>query len=294
MNRLPLETRVRILSMLVEGSSMRSVSRLTGTSINTVMKLLVEAGEIAELFHDKAVHGLKTANLQCDEIWSFCYAKKANISKMKTVQPDAGDIWTFTGIDRDSKIIVSWHVGSRSAGAAQQFLQDTAARIDTPVQVSTDAFAGYAGAVAAAFPATTDYGQIIKKYSQTADVGPSRKYSPGVCIAADRAVIFGNPDKDLISTSHVERMNLNMRMGMRRFTRLTNAFSKKFENYCNALALYFYHYNFCRQHKTLGKTPAQAAGLTTEALTMEHLCKLMDAANAPQPRGPYKKREISN
>jgi IS1 family transposase len=291
MNKLPLETRVRILSMLVEGSSMRSVSRVCDVSINTVTKLLVEAGEAAESFHDKTVRGLQTANLQCDEIWSFCVAKKGNVPKMKAPNPDAGDIWTFTALDRDSKMIVSWFAGDRTQSAAQKFLTDTSARIDTPVQVSTDGFQGYESAVAASFPAGTDYGQIQKKYGTTTDRGPARRYSPGVCIGASREVIAGNPDEKMISTSHVERMNLNMRMGMRRFTRLTNAFSKKFENHCNALALYFFHYNFCRIHKSLRTSPAQAANVTDELLDMTHLCAIMDAANPPKKRGTYKKRE---
>lgn len=288
MNKLPLETRVRILNMLVEGSSMRSVSRVCDVSINTVTKLLVDAGEAAEAFHDRTMTGLRTANLQVDEIWSFCVAKKVNVPKMKSVNPDAGDIWTFTSLDRDSKVIVSWFAGDRTQSAAQKFLTDTAARIVTPVQVSTDGFQGYESAVAASFPAGTAYGQIQKKYGTTADRGPARRYSPGVCIGADREAIAGNPDKAMISTSHVERMNLNMRMGMRRFTRLTNAFSKKFENHCNALALYFFHYNFCRIHKSLRTSPAQAAGITSELLSMEHLCKLMDDANPPKKRGPYR------
>ncbi len=292
MNKLPLETRVRILNMLVEGSSMRSVSRVCDVSINTVTKLLVEAGEAAEAFHDKTVYGLKTANLQADEIWSFCMAKKVNVAKMKTPHADAGDIWTFTALDRDSKMIVSWHAGDRSELSARAFLKDTAARIDTPVQVSTDGFRGYENAVAVAFPAGTSYGQIKKVYGATADKGPARRYSPGVCISAEREAMFGAPDEAMISTSHVERMNLNMRMGMRRFTRLTNAFSKKFENHCNALALYFFHYNFCRIHKSLRTSPAQAAGVTDELLSMEHICAIMDVTNQPKKRGPYKKKAV--
>jgi IS1 family transposase len=291
MNKLPLETRVRILNMLVEGSSMRSVSRVCDVSINTVTKLLVEAGEAAEAFHDRTVNGLKTTQLQCDEIWSFCMAKKVNVAKMKTPHADAGDIWTFTALDRDSKMIVSWHAGDRSELSARAFLKDTAGRIVTPVQVSTDGFRGYENAVAVSFPTGTAYGQIKKVYGTTSDKGPARRYSPGVCIAAEREVITGKPDEAMISTSHVERMNLNMRMGMRRFTRLTNAFSKKFENHCNALALYFFHYNFCRIHKTLRVSPAQEAGVTDELLSMEHLCAIMDAANPPKKRGPYKKQE---
>ena len=289
MNKLPLEKRVQILNMLVEGSSMRSIERVAGVSINTVSKLLVEAGLAAERFHDVTVRGLKTTQLQADEIWSFCVAKEGNVRKMKTVRPDAGDVWTFTALDRDSKMMVSWFVGDRTLGAATAFMQDAASRIDSAVQVSTDGMASYPAAVAAAFPAGTSYGQIRKVYGPSHEKGTARRYSPPVCIAAERDDVSGTCDKAMISTSHVERMNLNMRMGMRRFTRLTNAFSKKLDNHCFALALYFFHYNFCRQHKSLRVSPAMAAGVTDELLSMEHLCRLMDEANPPKKRGPYKK-----
>jgi IS1 family transposase len=259
-------------------------------SINTVTKILVEAGQAAEPFHDRTVTGLKTSQLQCDEIWSFCAAKEGNITKMKTTRPDAGDVWTFTALDRDSKMIVSWYVGDRTIGDATRFMQDAASRIDGSVQVSTDGMNAYPAAVAAAFPEGTSYGQIRKVFGSSHEKGPARRYSPPVCISAEKDEVFGKCDKAMISTSHVERMNLNMRMGMRRFTRLTNAFSKKLENHCNALALYFFHYNFCRQHKTLRVSPAQEAGITDELLSMESLCTIMDAAKQSKPRGPYKKK----
>ncbi len=291
MNKLPLEKRVHILTMLVEGVSMRSISRVADVSINTVTKLLIEAGQAAEAFHDRTVNGLQTSQLQCDEIWSYCYAKQGNVKKMKAENADAGDVWTFTALDRDSKMIVSWFAGNRSNNSAEAFLGDAAGRIVTPVQVTTDGFKGYEMAMQKTFGNQVDnsYGQIKKVYAATSDKGPARRYSPGVCVSADREARFGNPDEKMISTSHVERMNLNMRMGMRRFTRLTNAFSKKLDNHLHALALYFFHYNFCRQHKSLRTSPAQAAGVTDELLTMEHLCAIMDAANPPKPRGPYKK-----
>jgi IS1 family transposase len=288
MNKLPLEKRVQILNMLVEGSSMRSIERVAGVSINTVSKLLVEAGKAAEAFHDKTVHGLKTAQLQCDEIWSFCYAKKVNVPTMKSQPEYAGDIWTFTALDRTSKMIVSWVAANRSHDSALRLMEDASDRISGDLQISTDGFPGYERAVAAAFAKRASYGQVVKKYGAAPDKGPERKYSPGVCIAAEREVISGTPDEAMISTSHVERMNLNMRMGMRRFTRLTNAFSKKYGNHCDALALYFFHYNFCRQHKSLRVSPAMAAGVTDERLSMEHLCRIMDEANPPKKRGPYK------
>jgi IS1 family transposase len=288
MNKLPLKTRVRILNMLVEGSSMRSIERVVGVSINTVSKLLIEAGQTAERFHDETVRGLTTAQLQCDEIWSFCYAKKLNIPKLKGEPEFAGDIWTFTALDRASKMIVSWVAADRSYDSALRLMNDASDRIPGDLQISTDGFRGYERAVEAAFAKRAAYGQVVKKYGAAPDTGPERKYSPGVCIAAEREVVSGNPDQAMISTSHVERMNLNMRMGMRRFTRLTNAFSKKYSNHCDALALYFFHYNFCRIHKSLRTSPAQAAGVTDESLDMTHLCKLMDDANPAKKRGPYK------
>lgn len=289
MNKLPLEKRVQILNMLVEGSSMRSIERVAGVSINTVTKLLVDAGKAAEAFHDRTVHGLQTAQLQCDEIWSFCYAKKGNISRIKGEPEFAGDIWTFTALDRTSKMIVSWVAADRSLDSATRLLEDASDRITGDLQISTDGFSGYERAVQKAFADRASHGAIQKKYGAAPDKGPERKYSPGICIAAEREVISGNPDEAMISTSHVERMNLNMRMGMRRFTRLTNAFSKKYANHCDALALYFFHYNFCRQHKSLRVSPAMAAGVTDELLSMEHLCRIMDEANPPKKRGPYKK-----
>lgn len=289
MNKLPLEKRAQILNMLVEGSSMRSIERVVGVSINTVSKLLVEAGQAAERFHDKTVHGLKTAQLQCDEIWSFCYAKKVNAPNIKGEPGFAGDIWTFTALDRSSKMIVSWVAADRTYDSALRLLEDASDRIGGDLQISTDGFPGYERAVETAFAKRASYGQVVKKYGASADKGPERKYSPGICIAAEREVISGNPDEAMISTSHVERMNLNMRMGMRRFTRLTNAFSKKYGNHCDALALYFFHYNFCRQHKSLRVSPAMAAGVTDELLSMEHLCRIMDAETPPKKRGPYKK-----
>ncbi|HEX4158676.1 MAG TPA: hypothetical protein VHY79_09380 [Rhizomicrobium sp.] len=293
MNKLPLAKRAQILSMLVEGSSMRSVSRVCGVSINTVTKLQAEAGEAAEAFHDATVRGLQTAQLQCDEIWAFCYAKARTVRHMPEDKfvPGMGDIWTFTALDRDSKMMVSWYSGDRDTSTARAFLCDASSRIETQVQVSTDAWPGYESLVSEAFPAETSYGQVQKHFTNTPDRGPSRRYSPGVCCGATRKSVFGDADKKAISTSHVERQNLNIRMGNRRFTRLTNAFSKKVEAHADSLAIYFFHYNFCRNHKTLGMTPAQAARLTDERLSMEHLVKLMDA-RAAKPNRPatYKKQ----
>jgi IS1 family transposase len=293
MNKLPLEKRVQILNMLVEGSSMRSIERVVGVSINTVTKVLEDAGRAAEAFHDRTVWHLKTENLQCDEIWAFCYAKAKNVAAAKKEAGDAGDVWTFTALDRDSKLIVSWLAGDRTTAMAEAFLSDTAQRIDTRVQVTTDAWRGYENVVRKVFSEGDAYAQQDKKYANNIDAGgrhsAARKYSPGKCTSCETRPVFGEVDLAKASTSHVERQNLTMRMSMRRFTRLTNGFSKKLDNYCYALALYFFHYNFCRQHKSLRVSPAMAAGITDELLSMEHLCKLMDDANPPKKRGPYKK-----
>lgn len=282
MNKLTPEKRVQILSMLVEGSSMRSASRTAGVSINTVAKLLVDAGLFCAGFHDCTVRGLSTSNLQMDEIWSFCYAKKRTVREMpedKYIE-GAGDVWTFTALDRDSKLMVGWFAGSRDVACARAFLEDTRSRIATPVQVTTDAWQGYENLMMELLPPKDSYGQVQKIYSETPDKGPARKYSPGVCVCANREVKFGDANYAAVSTSHVERMNLNIRMGLKRFGRLTNAFSKKFENHCHALALYFVFYNFCRAHKSLkGQTPAMAAGLVDHALTLADIVKLMDDAD---------------
>jgi len=303
MNKLPFAKRVQILSMLVEGASMRAVSRVCGVSINTVTKLQVEAGEAAEAFHDATVRGLQTKQLQCDEIWAFCYAKARTVREMPEDKfiPGAGDIWTFTALDRDSKVIVGWHSGDRDVDTAKRFLRDIADRILNPaVQISTDGWQGYRDLISEIFPWEASYGQVQKVYSNTPDKGPAKKYSPGVCCSAERKEIFGECEYKKISTSHVERMNLNIRMGNRRFTRLTNAFSKKLENHADSLAIYFFHYNFCKAHKSLkGKTPAQAAQLTDDVLTMADLVKVMDV-RAAKPNRPatYQKKlpapEISN
>lgn len=294
MNKLPLETRVRILNMLVEGSSMRSISRVCDVSINTVTKLLVDAGAACEAFHDKTVRNLKTERVQCDEIWSFCYAKERTAPAQMKAEGKAGDVWTWTALDSDSKLIVTWFAAGRDAGAARSFMEDLQDRLSNRVQLSTDGHTSYIEAVRRTFGQAIDYGQIVKKYGSAPDKGPQRRYSPAQCIGAEKHVITGEPDQKHISTSHVERSNLTMRMSMRRFTRLTNAFSKKFDNHLNALALYFVHYNFCRQHKTLRTSPAQAAGVTDELLSMEDIANMIDVANPTKKRGPYRKTALGN
>lgn len=268
MNKLPLETRVQILSMLCEGSSMRSISRVTGASINTVSKLLVDAGNACAAFHDATVRAVPSKAVQCDEIWSFSYAKNKNVKFAKAAPEGAGDVWTWTAIDADTKLIVSWHVGDRSAYTGSSFMHDLKARLANRVQLTTDGHKAYLKAVVDA-GLDADYAMLNKIFA-TDYAGPGR-YSPPKCIGAIKNPIMGNPDPALVNTSFAERQNLTMRMSMRRFTRLTNGFSKKFENHCHALALYFVFYNFCRVHKTLGATPAMASGLVETVMKMTTL-----------------------
>lgn len=289
MNKLPLAQRVQILSMLVEGSSMRSISRVVGVSINTVTKLLIEAGEACAAYHAEHVRDVEAQRVQCDEIWSFAYAKQKNVEAAKAAPDGAGDVWTWTALEANSKLIVSWLVGSRDSECAIEFMDDLAARLANRVQRTTDGHKAYLEAVEGAFGADIDYAVLQKLYG-TAPEAAKGRYSPAVCIGAKRERIEGNPDHKHVSTSYVERQNLTMRMSMRRFTRLTNAFSKKVENHCHALALYFVWYNFCRIHKAHKVTPAMSAGITGELRDMEWIVSLIDA-RAPKPgsRGPYKK-----
>jgi IS1 family transposase len=293
MNKLPIETRVQILGMLCEGSSMGSVSRITGVSFNTVVKLLIDAGHACAAFHDVTVRGITAKSIQADEIWSFSYAKQKNVKFAKAALEGAGDVWTWTAIDADSKLIVSWHVGDRSQHTGIAFMGDLKARLANRVQLTTDGHKAYLKAVAVVdFDA--DYAMLNKIFAT--DYAGAGRYSPPKCIGAIKNPIMGNPDPDLINTSFAERKNLTMRMSTHRFTRLTNAFSKKFENHCHALALYFVFYNFCRVHKTLGAIPAMAAGLVDKVLKMADVVALIDAREVPAVRGPYKKQnaEISN
>jgi IS1 family transposase len=299
MNKLPLAKRVLILNMLVEGSSMRSISRVADVSINTVTKILVDAGEACAKYHDEHVRGVTASRIQCDEIWSFLYAKEKNVATAKAAPKDAGDVWTWTALDADSKLIVSCFVGDRSGQSAIALMDDLRSRLENRVQLTTDGHKAYLEAVEGAFGGDVDYAQLVKLYGASPESMKGR-YSPADCIGARKDAIEGNPDMAHVSTSYVERQNLNMRMGMRRFTRLTNAFSKKLENHCHTLALYFMFYNFVRIHKTVKMSPAMAAGVTGKLWSMEDIAALMDAA-APKPalgkrgpRGPYKKSILAN
>ena len=273
MNKLPTHRRVQILSMLVEGSSLRSISRITGVSINTVTKLLVDAGKACAIHHHEHVRNVTAQRVQCDEIWSFVYAKQKNVSDAKDAPAGAGDIWTWTAIDADSKLIIAYLLGGRDGGYAMDFMQDVASRLSGRVQMTTDGHRAYLEAVEGAFGADIDYAMLVKLYGQG---DTEHRYSPAQCIGAKLQPVTGDPDAAHISTSYVERQNLTMRMSMRRFTRLTNAFSKKVENHYHMLALYFTWYNWVRIHKTLRVTPAMEAGLTDTVLDMDWIVELIE------------------
>jgi IS1 family transposase len=291
-NKLPTAKRVQILAMLCEGASMRATSRLADVSINTVTKLLEEAGEACLALHDAEVRGVTASRVQCDEIWSFCYAKAKNVAAAKKAPTEAGDVWTWTALDADSKLMVAYFVGDRSGQSAIALMDDLRARLSNRVQLTTDGHKAYLEAVEGAFGGDVDYAQLVKLYG-AAPEGPQTRYSPASCTGAIPHRIEGKPDPKHVSTSYVERSNLSIRMQNRRFTRLTNAFSKKFANHVHMLALYFAFYNFCRIHKTLRVTPAMAAKITDRLWSLEDIVARMDAV-APKPGRPATYRKNSN
>lgn len=252
---------------------MRSVSRIADVSINTVTKLLVDAGTASALYHDKFVRNVKAQRVQCDEIWAFCYSKAKNTPDEKKLE-GAGDVWTWTGMDADSKLMISYLVGDRGAECAMQLMADLKCRLASRVQLTTDGHRAYLEAVEGTFGDDIDYAQLIKIYGETVD--GQKRYSPAECVGIKKNRIVGNPDECCVSTSYVERQNLNIRMGIRRFTRLTNGFSKKLENHFHMLALYFMFYNFIRIHKTLKVTPAMAAGIETRLWDMNDLAEMIE------------------
>jgi IS1 family transposase len=280
MNKLPVAKRVQILSMLCEGSSMRSISRVADVSINTVSKLLIDAGLVCIELHDEMVRDVKASRIQCDEIWSFVYAKEKNVATAKAAPGGSGDAWTWTALDADSKLIVSYFVGDRSGQSAIALMDDLRSRLRNRVQLTTDGHRAYLEAVEGAFGGDVDYAQLVKLYGEVPGAAKGR-YSPAECIGSRKEPVEGNPNPKHISTSYVERQNLNMRMGMRRFTRLTNGFSKKVENHCHMIALYTMFYNFIRIHKTLKMSPAMAAGVSARLWSMEDIVAEIDARNAP-------------
>lgn len=289
MNRLSTDKRRAVIASLVEGNSLRATSRMTGVALNTVTKLLTDMGVVCSIYQDRTLRDLPCERLEVDEIWSYCYAKERHVPADKRGQPGYGDVWTFVAIDADTKLIPSFRLGSREIADARIFMDDLAERLTKRIQLTTDGAKMYLYAVKEAFPEGIDYAQLIKVYGNDPDES-DRRYSPPVVTSMTTSVVSGHPDPDCISTSYVERQNLTMRMSMRRFTRLTNGFSKKLDNLAAAVSLHFMHYNFCRVHKTLGTTPAVVAGVADHVWTLEEMIGLLEAAeNYPTRRGSYKK-----
>ncbi len=275
MNRLDSARRVQVLKALAEGMSLRGTARLTGVARMTIEKLLRDLGAACAAYQDQALRNLHCRRIECDEIWAFCYAKRKNVTQaIAEKHPDAGDVWTWTAIDADSKLVLSWLVGSRDAGAAYTFMQDVASRLTNRVQLTTDAHKPYLAAVEDAFGSDIDYAVLQKIYGTDPDA--EKRYSPAKCLGLKCDAITGNPDPKHISTSYVERQNLTMRMHLRRFTRLTNGFSKKAENHAHAVAIHFMWYNFVKVHQTLRMTPAMAAAVTDRLWEAEDVIALLD------------------
>jgi len=274
MNQLTNERRTQVIKCLCEGLGIRATVRMTGVAKNTIVKLLAEVGEACSKYQDKTLRNLSCKKIQCDEIWSFCYAKDKNVPHDKRGQFGFGDVWTWTALCADTKLIVSWRVGDRNAGVARNFMDDLADRLANRVQLTTDGHRVYLDAVERAFGSNVDYAMLVKLYGQERD--KEATYSPAKVISCRSVCITGDPEPEHISTSYVERSNLSMRMAMRRFTRLTNAFSKKVENHIAALSLYFMYYNFCRVHQTLRVTPAMEAGISDHVWEIEEIVNLLE------------------
>ena len=274
MNRLTTEKRTQVIAALVEGNSIRATVRMTGAAKNTVVKLLVDLGEACARYQDQTLRGLTCRRIQCEEIWSFCYAKAKNVPAEHKGDFGYGDVWTWTAIDADSKLVLSWCIGGRDSYTALAFMQDVARRLTQRVQLTTDGHKAYLDAVERTFGQNIDYAMLQKLYGTDGEA--ENRYSPAKCIGTDVQRIQGKPDPKHVSTSYVERQNLTMRMSMRRFTRLTNAFSKKVQNLGHAVALHFMYYNFCRRHQTLGMTPAMASGLTDHEWSIDEIVALLE------------------
>jgi IS1 family transposase len=281
MKRLTVEQKTRVVAALVEGNSVRSTVRMTGVAKNTVIKLVLDLADVCAAYHDKNVRNLKVRRLQCDEIWQFVGSKAKNTRPEKKAI-GWGDVWTWTGLDADTKLCVSYLVGGRDLGWAKEFMQDCASRIRNRVQITTDGHKAYLEAVENAFGADIDYAQLQKIYGAVNE--NETRYSPARCIGCDMKVVSGDPDPKHVSTSFVERQNLSMRMSIRRFTRLTNAFSKKIENHAASVAIWFMYYNFCRVHQTLRVTPAMEAGISNHVWSIEELCSLLPKPTSPATR----------
>lgn len=295
MNKLSADERAHILHLLCEGNSIRAVTRLTGAHKVTVARLLNDAGRALGAYQDRVLRDLPCKRIQVDEIWSFVYAKQKNVAAAKRQDLAYGDVWTWTAIDADTKLVASWLVGGRDGDYALAFMDDLAKRLANRVQLTSDGHKAYLEAVEGAFGGDIDYAMLVKIYGSAPESAKGR-YSPADCTGIRKTRIEGDPDPKHVSTTYVERQNLTMRMHMRRFTRLTNGFSKKVENHANAVALHFAYYNFVRIHKTLRMTPAMAAGVTDHLWEMSDLVAVIDTAEAetaqPKKRGPYKKRAI--
>jgi IS1 family transposase len=294
MNKLTTAKRAQVIRCLVDGNGIRATVRITGVAKDTVTKLLVDLGRVCSDFQDRVMHDLPCKRIQLDEIWAFCYAKEKNVPEEKKGQPGYGDLWTWVAIDADTKLVPAWLVGGRDSEYAHAFVMDLRKRLANRVQLTSDGHKPYLEAVEQAFGADVDYAMLVKLYggSGEGEAGTAqRKYSPGECVGARKSTVAGSPDPEHVSTSFAERQNLTMRMAMRRFTRLTNGFSKKLSNHEASVALHFMNYNFCRIHQTLRVTPAMAAKVTDRLWEVEDVVALLDAA-APKPskRGPYKPR----
>jgi IS1 family transposase len=276
MNRLTREQRCAVVRALVEGCSISSTVRMTGISKNTVTKLLVDLGQVCADYQDEVLRDLPCRRVQVDEIWSFCYSKSKNVPAHKQGQFGYGDVWTWTAIDAETKIVPTWLVGSRDGECATIFIKDLAGRLANRVQLTSDGLKVYLEAVEDAFGMNVDYAMLVKQYGKSEDDESEKRYSPAACVGAKRKPVSGNPEWKHISTSFSERQNLTMRMSMRRFTRLTNAFSKKVENHARAIALHFIHYNFARIHQTLKCTPAMKAGVTDRLWSVEDIVALLE------------------
>jgi IS1 family transposase len=274
MNVLTTAKRVQVISALVEGNSIRATVRMTGVAKNTIVKLLAEIGAACEKFQNEALRNLPCKRVQCDEVWSFCYAKQKNVPQDLQGQFGYGDVWTWTALCADTKLICSWKIGTRGASTAYSFMQDLADRFANRIQLTTDGHRVYVDAVESAFGSAIDYAMLVKLYGN--DRESEARYSPAECVGCRAIPISGEPVAKHVSTSFVERQNLTMRMQMRRFTRLTNAFSKKIDNHAHAIALHFMHYNFCRVHQTLRVTPAMEAGIADQIWSIEEVVSLVD------------------
>jgi IS1 family transposase len=272
MNTLDKTKRAQLVSVLVEGNSLRATARICDVAFNTVLKFVPEIGQACFEYQDKAFHDLKCKRIQCDEIRSFCYAKEKNVPKDKKGLFGFGDVWTWVAMDAESKLVPSFMVGNRDAVTASMFIDDLASRLANRVQLTTDGYKVYLEAIEGAFGCEIDYAMLVKMYESSQE---ETRYSPARCTGCKGTPITGNPDKEHISTSFIERQNLTMRMGMRRFTRLTNAFSKKIENHASHLALHYRYYNFVRIHKTLRVTPAMSAGVTDHLWSVEEIAGLL-------------------